>query len=69
MMNQLSAAYRWAGTFTRPSTNVERRSSIAPMIMAIFGIGLSSFSLTQMLAVQSKRHRKYFPKAPWNAKY
>jgi len=61
-----AAPRRWAGTIGRITTDVERRSSIAPMLMAIFGIGLSSFSLTQMSAVRSKRHRKYFPKGPWN---
>ena len=38
----------------------------AAMLMAILGLGVSSFSVAQMSAVSTSKTRRHFPKAPWN---
>nr|CAH0111313.1 unnamed protein product [Daphnia galeata] len=68
MIVQLSTvrtAYRWTSGFTRLRAE-GWPSQLTATLMAIIGIGLSSFSAAQMSAMPASHNKKYFPRGPWN---
>lgn len=65
-VQNLTDLYTWCLQMSRAhNERVSGSPQMAAVVMALLGIGVSSFSVAQMSAVP-QGNRRYFPRIPWN---